>query len=60
MDDKQYQFSEKLRTKAKKVFEKKAGHEIAMGQIDICLDRLSQLGMLFVKNVEERRTKIKE
>lgn len=58
MEDTQYQFSEELRIKAKKVLEEKSGHPFTMEQIDISLDRLSQLGMLFVKNVLENRTKI--
>lgn len=54
----QYQFSEELRTKAKKVFEEKAGYSLTMDQVDLWLDRLGQLGMLFVKNVQEGRTRI--
>ena len=57
-DNKQYQFSEKLRIKAKKVLEEKAGHSLSMDSVDLCLDRLSQLGILFAKNVQEGRTKI--
>lgn len=53
-----YQFSEELRIKAKKVFEEKAGYSLTMDQVDLWLDRLGQLGMLFVKNVEEGRIKI--
>lgn len=52
MDDMPYQFSEELRTKAKKVFEEKAGRSPTMGEIDLYLDRLGSLGMLFVKNVK--------
>ena len=58
MEDTRYQFSEELRTKARKVFEEKAGYPLTMDQVDLWLDRLGQLGMLFVKNVKEGRTKI--
>ena len=54
----QYQFSEQLRIKAKKIFEEKAGYPLTMDQVDLWLDRLGQLGMLFVRNVQEGRTKI--
>lgn len=60
MKDTQYQFSEELKIKAKKVFEEKAGRSLTMGEIDLYLDRLGRLGMLFVKNVDEGRTKIDE
>ena len=53
-----YQFSEKLRLKSKIVFEKKAKRELTMGEVDLWLDRLASLGLLFVKNVMEGRTVI--
>lgn len=53
MEDTQYQFSEELRIKAKKIFEEKAGRSLTMGEIDIYLDRLGSLGMLFVKNIDQ-------
>jgi|GEM_PF-2929267 hypothetical protein len=58
MKDTRYQFSEELRIKARKIFEEEAGHSISMEQVDMSLDRLNQLGMLFVKNVEQGNTKI--
>jgi len=45
--------------KAKTVFEEKYGRALSDDEIEIMLDRLSQLGMLFVKNVLEGRDKIK-
>lgn len=51
-------FSENLMRKAKTVFEEKYGHALSDDEIEIMLDRLSQLGMLFVKNVLEGRDKI--
>lgn len=52
-------FSENLIKKAKTVFEEKYGHALTDDEIEIMLDRLSQLGMLFVKNVLAGRDKIK-
>lgn len=60
MEDMQYQFSEALRIKAKKVLEEKCGRTLNDGEIEIMLGRLGQLGMLFVKNVEQGRIKIDE
>lgn len=60
MENTRYQFSETLRIKAKKVFEEKAGYSLTMDQVDLYLDRLGSLGLLFVKNVEQGRTKIDE
>ena len=52
-------FSNNLMKKAKTVFEEKYGHALSDDEIEIMLDRLSQLGMLFVKNVLDNRIKIK-
>ena len=51
-------YSEQLMKKAKDVFERKAKRSLSDGEIELWLDRLSQLGMLFVKNVVEGRTDI--
>lgn len=53
-------FSQKLFEKAKTIFEKKSGRVLSDDEVEIMLDRLSQLGMLFVKNVLENRTNIKK
>lgn len=53
------QFSENLMKKAKPVLEEKCGRALTDDEIEIMLDRLGRLGMLFVKNVLDKRTKIK-
>jgi hypothetical protein len=53
------QFSEKLMCKAKTVLEEKCGRVLTDDEIEIMLDLLGRLGMLFVKNVLDNRTKIK-
>lgn len=53
-------FSEQLIKKARPVLEEKCGRALSDDEIEIMLDRLSQLGMLFVKNVLDNRTKIKD
>jgi len=52
-------FSENLMKKAKTVLEEKCGRVLTDDEIEIMLDRLGRLGMLFVKNVLEGRDKIK-
>jgi hypothetical protein len=52
-------FSRQLMQKAKTVLEEKSGRVLSDDEIEMALDRLSQLGMLFVKNVLDNRTKIK-
>lgn len=52
-------FSEKLMKKAKPILEEKCGRILTDAEIEIMLDRLGRLGMLFVKNVLDNRTKIK-
>ena len=52
-------FSENLMKKAKAVLEEKCGRVLTDDEIEIMLDRLGRLGMLFVKNVLNNRTKIK-
>lgn len=53
------QFSKKLMEKAKTVLEEKCGRALTDDEIEIMLDRLGRLGMLFVKNVLNNRIKIK-
>jgi len=53
-------FSQQLMQQAKVVLEEKSGRVLSDDEIEIMLDRLSQLGMLFVKNVLDNRTKIKK
>jgi len=53
-------FSEKLMIKAKSILEKKCGRALTDDEIEIMLDRLGRLGMLFVKNVLDKRTKIND
>jgi len=52
-------FSKQLIRKAKVVLEEKSGRILADDEIEIILERLSQLGMLFVKNATNNKTKIK-
>jgi hypothetical protein len=51
------QFSKNLIQKAKIVLEKKSGRQLSDEEIEIILDRLSQLGMLFVKNILNNKNK---
>lgn len=53
-------FSKNLMKKAKTVLEEKCGRVLTDDEIEIMLDRLGRLGMLFVKNVLDNRTKIKD
>ncbi|KKP95919.1 MAG: hypothetical protein US25_C0017G0008 [Candidatus Moranbacteria bacterium GW2011_GWE1_36_7] len=53
-------FSTQLMKKAKIVLEEKSGRVLSDDEIEIMLDRLSQLGMFFVKNVLDNKTKIKK
>ena len=52
-------FSEKLLKKAKPILEEKCGRVLTDDEIEIMLDRLGRLGMLFVKNVLDNRIKTK-
>ena len=52
-------FSQKLMQKAQVIFEKKCGRTLSEDEVEIMLDRLSELGILFAQNVLEGRTKIK-
>ncbi len=54
------QFSEKLMKKAKIVLEEKCGRVLTDDEIEIMLDRLGRLGMLFVKSVLDNQIKIKD
>lgn len=47
-----------MRIKAKTVLEEKCRRVLTDDEIEIMLDRLGRLGMLFVKNVLEGRTKV--
>jgi len=48
-------FSENLIRKAKTVLEEKCGRALNDDEIEMMLDRLSQLGMLFVKNILDKK-----
>lgn len=51
MEETQYLFSKELRIKAKKIFEERSGKKLSMGEVDMSLERLSRLGLLFAKMV---------
>ena len=53
------QFSSQLMAKAKVVLEKRSGRVLSDDEIEIMLDRLSELGLLFVRNILEKNTKTK-
>lgn len=51
MEETQYLFSKELRIKAKRIFEERSGKKLSMGEVDMSLERLSRLGLLFAKMV---------
>jgi hypothetical protein len=49
MEDTRYQFSEELRMKAKKLFEKGAKRKLSMEEVDINMGKISQVMLLYGK-----------
>lgn len=49
MEDTRYQFSEELRIKAKKIFEKGAKRKLSMDEVDFNMDKICQVMLLYGK-----------
>jgi hypothetical protein len=52
-------FSEKLMQKAKRIFEERSGLKLTDDEVEIHLERLSRLGLLFAKVMIQNEEKLK-